>query len=131
MSNDAHLDALLGEALECLVEEVQSIRSMPLAPVAENVDKLAIAIEQIWEVRTRLYALKPELKRDLVVEHETDPARYEALSGLHERAARAADEGWRSEAADLYRQLLAQAKFGFFTLCAEAALYRLDDRRKP
>jgi hypothetical protein len=117
--------------LECLVEAVQSIRTMPLAPVEENVDKLAIAIEQIWEVRTRLYALKPELKRDLVVEHETDPARYEALSDLHERAARAAEEGQRSEAAALYRQLLAQAKFGFFKLCAEAALYRLDERGKP
>jgi hypothetical protein len=131
VSNDAHFDALLGEALECLVEAVQSVRSMPLAPVDENVDKLAIAIEQIWEVRTRLYALKPELKRDLVVESETDPARYQALSEIHQRAARAEGEGNRAEAVALYRKLLDESKFGFFKLCAEAALYRLDGRGTP
>lgn len=131
MSKDAHLDALLGEALECLNEAVQSVRALHVDPVAENVDKLAAAIVEIWEVRTRLYALKPDLKRDFVIESEVDPSRYEALGKIHEEAARAEHEGNHGKAIALYRSLLQDAKFGFFKLCAEAALYRLRERFQP
>lgn len=131
MNKDAHLDALLGEALECLTEAVQSVRALQLAPVPENVDKLAAAVVEIWEVRTRLYALKPELKRDFVIESEVDPSRYEALEKIHEEAARAEDEGNHGKAIALCRSLLQDSKFGFFKLCAEAALYRLRERVEP
>ena len=131
MANPAHLDALVGEALECLNEAVQSVRALQIAPVDDNVDKLGAAIVEVWEVRQRLYALRPDLKRDFVVEYEVNVKRYETLSKVHEEAAAAEREGNLAQATSLYRKLLHESQFGFFKLCAEAGLYRLSDDIRP
>jgi hypothetical protein len=131
MRNPAHLDALIGEALECLNEAARAVRELPVDPVDDNLQKLGAAIIEVWGVRERLYALRPDLKRDFVVESEVNIERYDTLSKDFEAAALAEREGNLEQATVLFRKLLDESKFGFFKLCAEAGLYRLGNDIKP
>ena len=76
-----------------------------------------------------MYALRPDLKRDFVVESEVNVERYDTLSKVFEAAALAEREGNLEQATVLFRKLLDESKFGFFKLCAEAGLYRLGNVR--
>ncbi len=127
MKTPAHLDSLIGEALECLNEAARGVRDLKIEPVDDNVKKFGAAIIELWEVRERLYTIKPELKRDFVVESEVNPERYEALLKVHEAAALAESNGNLQQAKILFKKLLDESKFGFFKLCAEAGLYRIDN----
>jgi hypothetical protein len=124
MPSYQHLDALIGEALECADDAAGVIRDLELSPVDRHLKKIGEAILALWEVRDALYKAHPEVKRDFVAEYEVNEARYNALLAIQNDAAQAEKVGHTEEAARLYQRLLYEAKFGFFKLCAEAGMYR-------
>ncbi|WP_171088947.1 hypothetical protein [Usitatibacter rugosus] len=130
MASNQHLDAVIGEALECATEAAAEIRELGLAPVDRHLRSIGDAVNSLWEVREALYRAHPEVKRDFVAESEVDEARFEALCALHNRACETERAGNHAEAATLFKQLHEQSKFGFFKLCAEAGLFRTDDAHK-
>jgi hypothetical protein len=130
MSNPKYLDALIGQALECIDEAAREIRELPLEPTNVHVRKIGNAVLELWELRDALYKVHPEIKRDLVVESEMDEARFEALSSLHAEALAAESAGRVREAAATFERLQTDASFGFFKLCAEAGLYRTRNASK-
>jgi hypothetical protein len=124
MASNQHLDAVIGEALECANEAALEVRELGLAPVDRHLKSIGHAINALWEVREALYKAHPEVKRDFVAESEVDEARFNALCALHDRACETERAGNQAEAATLFKQLLQESKFGFFKLCAEAGLFR-------
>jgi hypothetical protein len=124
MASNQHLDALIGEALECASEAALEVRELNLAPVDRHLKSLGHVVNSLWEVREALYRAHPEVKRDFVAESEADEARFNTLSALHNRACEIERAGNHTEAAALFKQLHEQAKFGFFKLCAEAGMFR-------
>jgi hypothetical protein len=124
MPSYQHLDALIGEALECADDAAGVVRDLQFAPVDRHLKKIGEAIVALWEVRDALYKACPELKRDFVAEYELDESRYNALLAIQNEADEAEKRGRVAEAARLYQNLLAEAKFGYFKLCAEAGIYR-------
>jgi hypothetical protein len=130
MASYQHLDALIGEALECADESAREIRELPLAPVDQHLKKVGAAIVALWEVRDALYKVHPDAKRDFVAEYEVDEARYEALLLLQDQALNAERSGQTAEAATLFRKLYDEARFGYFKLCAEAGLFRTSNAHK-
>jgi hypothetical protein len=125
MASHAHLDMLLGQTLECLNEAAGQVRELELEPVKDNLMYIGRAIEEVWGLRERLYAMHPEVKRDFVQESEADPTRFEALTQVLTRASEDEAAGRLDAAADGYRRLLGEAQFGFFRRCAEAGLFRV------
>jgi hypothetical protein len=125
MPSYAHLDALIGQALECLNQAAAEIRDLPFEPATDNVRKIGEATYQLWELRQQLYREHPEAKRDFVVESELNEARFEHLSELLAEASAAETDGRREAAIALFSQLRSESQFGFFQRCAEAGLYRL------
>lgn len=124
MPSERHLDTLIGEALECANEAAAQVRDLRLEPLDRYLRSIGHAVNSLWEVREALYKVHPELKRDFVSEYELDETRYNSLLAIHDQAEEAERSGNLAEAARLFRQLYAQATYGFFKLCAEAGLYR-------
>ena len=130
MASNQHLDAVIGEALECANEAAAEVRALGLAPVNLHLKSIGHAVSSLWEVREALYRAHPEVKRDFVVESEVDEARFNILCALHDRACETELGGNYTGAAVLFKQLYEQSKFGFFKLCAEAGLFRTSKARK-
>jgi hypothetical protein len=122
--NRPGFSGLIGEALECATEAGRKVRELGLEPPSSYLHKIGVAVHELWEIRDALYKLHPDIKRDFVSESEVDEIRFNALTALHAEALAAEADGRIAEAAAKFQQLLADSKFGFFKLCAEAGLWR-------
>ena len=123
-----HLDLLLGEALECMVDAAREVRELGLhdSDREKALFYMGNAIGQLWGIRDEiLYRLKPELKRDFVREIEQDEKRWEDLNEINLKASDAELDGQIEEATKLFNKLLEDSRYGYFQLLAEAGLYRL------
>ena len=129
MASNQHLDAVIGEALECANEAALEVRELGLAPVDRHLKSIGLVVASLWEVREALYRAHPEVKRDFVAESEVDEARFNTLCALHDRACETERAGNHAEATTLFKQLHHESKFGFFKLCAEAGLFRTSNAR--
>lgn len=128
MASLEHLDLLLGEALECIVDAAHEVRELALSEPDSEKALLYIgnAVGQLWGIRDEiLYKLKPALKRDFLIEIEQDEKRWEELDEIHSKARTAESSGEIDEAMSLFSELLTTSRFGFFRLLAEAGLYRV------
>jgi hypothetical protein len=129
MASLNHIDMLLGESLECIDEAAGEIRDIDFPDQRETLKQLGRTICELWEVRERIYKIRPDLKRDLVIEYEKDKQRFEELDDLKNRALGAEKNSATEEARGLYQTLLATSRFGYFRLLAEAGLYRVSKGR--
>ena len=125
MATLEHLDLVVGEALENIVEASNEVRKIDVIDVKEALKHLGKAITELWHIRETIYSLKPELKRDFVQEHEKDKVRYEQLSTLRERACQAEANSDLDAAIMIYDELRQSSRFGYFNMVAEAGLYRV------
>ncbi|MHC1727567.1 MAG: hypothetical protein AB9866_16455 [Syntrophobacteraceae bacterium] len=125
MATLEHLDLVLGEALEGIVEASNEVRGIDIVDAKEALKHLGKAVSELWHVRETIYSLKPELKRYFVQEHEEDKVRYEELSMLRERAHQAEENSDFDAAARIYEELRQTSRFGYFRMIAEAGLYRV------
>ena len=125
MASLAHLDVLLGESLEQLMDAASEIRGLDELDQKAAVKHIGMAVLELWEVREEIYRLHPTLKRDFVREYEQDKERYESLNELFKRAAEFEDAMEMDSARRLYQELLRKSRFGYFRLLAEAGLYRV------
>ena len=125
MSSLEHLDAVLGEALEFLMEASNEVRGVNIINQKDLLRKLGRTVSELWSIREEIYRIEPSLKRDFIVEHEQDKQRYEELSDLQIKAYNAEKEGDVDAATNFYQELLTISRFGYFRLLSEAALYRL------
>jgi hypothetical protein len=130
MATPQHLDALIGEALECANEAAREIRELSLNPHSSYLHKIGTVVLELWEVRSALYKIHPEIKRDFVSESETDEDRFNAMMSLQEGAVKAESEGRFLDAEAAFQRLHTESKFGFFKLCAEAGLWRTQNGQK-
>ncbi len=123
-----HLDTLIGESLECLVEAsgeikvIETTDSMNRKRLLLEVGKL---ISGLWGFREELYKIKPSLKRDFVVEYEQDRKRFDELDKLQENAFRMENDGDFDSAKTIYEELYRNSSFGYFRLIAEAGMWRV------
>jgi hypothetical protein len=127
MASFEHLDLLLGEALENMMGAAAEIRALDTEHTEEDIKHIGMATMELWEIRDRIYSVRPDIKRDFVVEHERETQRYEELSDLHQRAGTAEEAGNINLARTLYLELLHRSRYGWFTLLAEAGLYRTSE----
>ena len=118
------LDLLLGEALENMMGAVAELRGLNLQESTEHMKHIGRATMELWDIRDALYAVRPDIKRDFVIESKQDPVRFERLSQLHEKAGVAEKAGDRALAQSLYNELRTLSPYGWFRLLAEAGLYR-------
>jgi len=128
MASVEHLDLLVGEALESIVEAAQELRQLSL-PGREQISlHLGKAVGELWEAREEIYRTNPGLKRDLVKEYEQDKVRWETLNDIFMKACVAEDSGEIENSRLLFQELLKTSRFGYFRLVAQAGLYRLSVR---
>ncbi len=124
MASFEQLDLLLGEALENMMGAAAEIRALNTEHTEEDIKHIGMATIELWAIRDRIYSVRPDIKRDFVVEIERDPQRYEELSDLHQRAGIAEESGNINLALTLYTELLRRSQYGWFKLLGEAGLYR-------
>ncbi len=129
MASFEQLDLLLGEALENMMAAAQEIRALDTQKTKEYIRHIGMATGELWAIREDIYSFRPDIKRDIVVEIEHDPQRYEELSDLHQRAGVAEEQGDLILARALYNELLHRSQYGWFTLLAQAALYRTSEEK--
>ena len=129
MASFEQLDLLLGEALENMMGAVAEIRALNTDQTKEDIKHIGMATMELWSIRDRIYSIRPDLKRDFLVEIERDPQRYEELNELNERARIAEESGNIGLARALYSELLHRSQYGWFTLLSEAGLYRTSEER--
>ena len=125
MDNFEHIDLLIGEALECMVEAAGELREMSIEDNKNRTLRIGRAISELWEVRSEIYQIKPEIKRDFFKEYEKDKQRYDYLDDIRKKAFSAENDDDKDEALLQFRKLLGESKSGYFTLLAQAGLYRL------
>ena len=75
-------------------------------------------------MRNAIYEIKPEIKREFVIEYLNDRQRYEDLRIIHMEAFEAEEAADYEKAIKKYDELLSKSEYGFFKLVAEAGLYR-------
>ncbi|MEW6296041.1 MAG: hypothetical protein AB1467_07205 [Candidatus Diapherotrites archaeon] len=129
MSSLEHLDLLLGEALESIMGASSEVKGLTMIDQKETLMLLGRIVCELWDIRDKIYFLKPELKRDFVREYEEDEQRYEKLKDLQMQAYEAENIGHIDYAISLYKELFEISRFGYFRLLAEAGLYRLSKMR--
>ena len=110
-------------------DAAREIKALSVINQKEWLKHIGRSIVELWEVRNAIYELKPEIKRDFVIEYSNDKQRYEDLNFIHKEAAKAEDSGDYISAIHNYMELLEKSKFGFFKLIAEAGLYRCANRK--
>lgn len=125
MASLKHLDLLIGDALERLVDASDKVRNIRQIDNKQYRMKLGRIIAEIWILREELYGIDPDIKRDFVREHENDKERYEGLDKLHSKATEMEKSGDDPYAVKLYQELYEKSQFGYFRLLAEAGLYRV------
>lgn len=125
-----HLDLLLGEALENLVEAAGELKELVDLRDGDCLDMVGRVIYGIWLVRKEIYKQRPELRRDFDIEYEQDKPRFEELNRLFGEAAKAEQGGEAEAARELYTELLDRGRYGYFKLVAEAGLFRISRSRK-
>lgn len=124
MATIEYFDSLLGESLEKLIEasdEIMEIHDFENRAILKKIGKI---VSLLWNIREDIYEIRPDLKRDFVVEYEEDRERFESLNELNKSAIIAEKKGDFGNANKLYEDLLNRANFGYFRLIAEAGLYR-------
>lgn len=130
MENSRTIDALLGEALECLSDAAREIKHADTKTPEENLIDIGRAIAQVWQVRERMYGINPELKPDFLRAIESDKTGYDELSKLLEQAHEAEKADALASAVDLFKLILEKSRFGHFDRCAQAGLYRILSKNK-
>ena len=125
MASLTHLDTLLGESLELLMEASSEIKSLNEINEKRCLRTIGKAVSEIWSVRDEIYRLNPSLKRDFVKEYEHNPQRYEFLNDLFHQAHNMEINRDVESAKKLYHELHRESRFGYFRMLAESGLYRL------
>ena len=125
MASLEHLDLLIGEALENIMRASNEVRRIKNLDEKHVLMRIGRAVSELWEIRDEIYELKPELKRDFIIEYRQDKQRYETLSDIERRAYEAENNGNINNASNLYQELLSISHYGYFRLLAEAGLYRV------
>ena len=90
-----------------------------------SLNKIGAAIIEIWELRSNLHQLRPDLKPLFVTEYELDSVRYEELSELYRVAYQYEVAGNIENARLKYKELCSLSGSGYFCMLGEAGLYRL------
>lgn len=130
MASLEQLDLLLGEALESLMSAAAEIRALDSQHQTDDIRHIGMATTELWSIRDHIYALRPDMERDFVAESRTDPQRFECLDTLNRKAAAAELQGDMPAARALYLDLQKISQYGWFSLLAEAGLYRTARRSK-
>lgn len=125
MSSIEHLDMLLGDALERIVEAADEIREIDYLDQKECLKVIGRSVTELWKIREHIYKINPELKRDFIIEHKQDKARFENLNEIYKKAAKSEKKGEYNSAKGYYTNLYEESRYGYFKLIAEAGLYRL------
>lgn len=125
MDKYEHVDLLLGQALECMVEAAGELKSIKKTNHFNETKDIGTAIGYLWKVRDEIYRIKPEIKRDFVEENQENKQRYEALDTIFNKARMYEHQGDKKAATMHFKELLEKSECGYFTLLAQAGLYRL------
>jgi len=130
MATYEQLDLLIGQALESMNDAACEIKGILIPEQKEKLLQIGRSISLLWEVRNKIYEIKPELKRDFVNEYSDDKKRFEDLQKIHIKAIKAEKISDVESAILHYRELLNTSQFGYFKLLAEAGLYRTECKSK-
>jgi hypothetical protein len=128
MASLEHLDILLGDSLELIIEAASEVRGIDQIDNKIFLMKIGKVVTSIWSIREDLYKIKPSLKRDFVVERELDKVRYETLGKLFQEALLEEENDNFEAARSFYQKLYDDSRFGYFRLLAEAGLYRSNNK---
>ena len=130
MDKFRHIDLLIGESLECMVEAASELKIVESTDHDKKRMRIGRAICELWEVRDSIYKVRPDLKRDFVREREENKQRYDELDVIHQKALDSEHNGDKESAINHYEELLEKSEAGYFTLLAEAGLFQLLKDRK-
>jgi hypothetical protein len=122
------LEGLLAEAAQCLNDAAGELRELPEVDLNRNLRRIGTAMNAVWDFRDELHKLRPELRPNFVVESDADPERYSQLSERSKEAHRLEEAGDLAGAAQAFIALRAAAKRGYFSMEAEAGLFRLAEQ---
>jgi len=122
------LEGLLAEAAQCLDNAAGELRALPQVDLDRNLRRIGTAMNAVWDFRDELHKLRPDLRPIFVVESDTDHERYAQLSERSKEAHQLEEAGELARAAEAFSALRAAAKRGYFSMEAEAGLFRLAER---
>ena len=124
MTSLEHIDLLLGEAIERILEASDGIKENKKLDSREHLKRIGRVVAEIWVTREEIYKIRPDLKRDFLVEYEKDQKRFEKLNEIFKSAKQLEKEVKTERAINLFKDLYETSRFGYFRLLAEAGLYR-------
>jgi hypothetical protein len=122
------LEGLLAEAAQCLNDAAGELRELPQVDLNRNLRRIGTAMSAVWDFRDELHKLRPDLRPNFVIESDADHERYSQLSERSKEAHRLEEAGDLAGAAKAFTALRAAAKRGYFSMEAEAGLFRLAER---
>lgn len=125
MSSLEHIDLLLGEAIEHIIDASDEMKEIEILNYRENSKRIGRAVSEIWEIREKIYQLDPNIKRDFFIEYNDDRKRFETLNEIFKKAYSLEKNGKLDESIILYNELHKISHFGYFRLLSEAGLYRV------
>lgn len=128
MSKQSDIDGHLSEALDKICATADIIREIDELDDVPTMGRLGKAIEEIWEVRERIFTLWPEVQPD-----SSDVAELVEVYRKRFKASQAAEAlltvGDLTGAQAAYEKIMTRSH-GFFKMEAEAALYRISQAEK-
>jgi hypothetical protein len=122
------LEGLLAEAAQCLNDAAGELRALPQVELDRNLRRIGTAINAVWDFRDELHRLRPDLRPNFVVEGDTDHERYVRLSERAKEAHQLEAAGELDRAAEAFSALRVAARRGYFSIEAEAGLFRLTEK---
>lgn len=124
MASLDHIDLLLGETIERILEAADGIKEKKELDRREHLKRIGRVVAEIWGIREEVHKIRPDLKRDFHVEYDKDRKKFETLNTLFKKAQQFEKDGNIVNSKKLYDDLYRESPFGYFRLLAEAGLYR-------
>ena len=122
------IDKVLGDALERISIAAHEIRECDELDSDSNLRLIGETTIKLWDIREKIYGIRPDLKPDFVVEIVENKDSYDKQSSLYTLAEEKEEEGNLQAAKELYTQLLKLSTIRHFERIAQAGLYRVDKK---
>ena len=128
MASPESIHQLLAVAARLLDSAASEIRDAKLEPVRENITQIGHALAVIFEIKRKIYALRPDLEPAYLSEPSPHPESNKLLTRFMSEAIGHEDSGEIALAIEKYREYLTLEESSHHREIAEREIRRLSGR---
>ncbi|WP_342130156.1 hypothetical protein [Hydrogenophaga sp. OTU3427] len=125
MASPESIYRLLRVASKLLDQAASEIRDGKLEPVRGNIEHIGRALSEIFDIRQKIYEVRPDLKREYLSEPSPNPEANRLLTRFMFEASELEDGGRTAEAIEKYKEFLAIETSELHREIAESEIMRL------